>query len=118
MAVGLFDSGASEPRTTILAPHSLAVYEPDARLSLVWPVPDEEARDRRGRADPEWLTGESHDWTLARSEWVVVLVNGAPVWQEPVIYLDWGSGIGGYPTSRVVPSPSRVHPIDARRDLP
>jgi hypothetical protein len=94
---------------------------------------------------------------------VVILLGGAPVWQAPVWYLDWGSGIGGYvpyieavfgddlvdgerpevgwdvsqwavgmarlinafgaprewyahdPTSRLVPKPGQLHPVDARQ---
>jgi len=58
MAIGLVDS--EQPRTTILAPHSLAVYEPDARLSLAWPIPDEEPPGAQG--EPEWLTEDGHEW--------------------------------------------------------
>jgi hypothetical protein len=96
MPVGLLDSGASEPRTTILAPHTIAIYEPDARLSLVWPVPDADVRDGRDRANPDWLEEDSSDWGSARDGWVVVLLSGTPIWQELLWYLDWGSGVGGY----------------------
>ncbi len=93
---GMFDPGAAEPRLTPLTGHTIAVYEPDPRLSLLWPVPDDDERDRRERNTPEWLTDDSHDWNSARDGWVVILLNGAPVWQELVWYLDWGSGVGGY----------------------
>jgi len=93
---GLFDAGAAEPRTSILTGHTIAVYEPDPRLSLVWPVPDDDPRDERDRATPEWLENEEHDWKHSRDGWAVVLLDGAPIWQELISYLDWGSGVGGH----------------------
>jgi hypothetical protein len=97
MVAGVFAVGASEPNTTILTGHTIAVYEPDARLSLVWPVPDENERERRGPAGlPEWAEQDDHEWKHARDGWVVVLLNGSPIWQTRVWYLDWGSGVGGY----------------------
>jgi hypothetical protein len=165
MLAGVFDPGAKEPDMRPLAGHSIAVYDPDARLSLVWPMP-EAYDDERRRADgwkPEWAETDSYDWKHARDGWAVILLGGAPIWQERVWYLDWGSGIGGYvpdfepvfaerdaggppelerwevtqwaaalarlinsfsapsdwpsfdPTTRVAPSPSPVHPVDAVR---
>ena len=96
---GLFDPGAAEPRTRPLAGHTIVVYEPDARLSLVWPVPDEDEAERPDRYErfiPDWAEQDDHEWKNARAGWVVVLLNGAPTWQERVWYLDWGSGVGGY----------------------
>lgn len=165
---GIFDPGADEPLTRPLAGHSLAVYEPDARLSLVWPVPEDDEPNRRSRREdglPEWAENDRQEWKSAHPGWAVILLCGAPIWQDLVWYLDWGSGIGGYvphfspvygesapgqaalegwkttkwaiglvylinsfshtasefygfePTSRLVPSPSPIHPVDeARRD--
>lgn len=101
MLSGLFDAGASEPSLTLLDGHSVAVYEPDARLSLVWPVPETDERDeieqrRRLEYVPDWAKNDEHQWKHATDGWVVVLHGGAPIWQERVWYLDWGSGIGGY----------------------
>ena len=108
MAVGLVDSGDSEqPRTTILAPHSLAVYEPDARLSLTWPIPDEESPG--DRSEPEWLTDDGHEWNPTRSEWAVGLARLINVFSSSVEFASFD------PTSRVVSSPSPIHPVDARR---
>lgn len=166
MVAGLFDPGASEPRIRPLVGHTMAVYGPDARLSLVWPVPatDEAERpDRSERFIPEWAERDSFEWKNARQGWAVVLLSGAPIWQVSLWYLDWGSGIGGYvpdfraiygedddegtpsiagwevsawdvglarlinsfasvpdfykfdPTPRIVPEPSKLHPVDAAR---
>jgi hypothetical protein len=111
MVAGLFDPGAAEAATRPLAGHSIAVYEPDARLSLVWPVPDEDEAERPGyeRSIPEWAEQDSNEWKRAEDGWVVILLNGSPIWQARVWYLDWGSGIGGY-----VPD---FEPIDGEREL-
>lgn len=96
MVVGMFDPGASEPDMRPLTGHSLAVYEPDARLSLVWPMPED---DRSAREDvlPEWAEQEDlPGFKTARGGWTMVLLSGTPIWQVPMWYLDWGSGIGGY----------------------
>jgi hypothetical protein len=167
MLAGLFDPGMTDPRPRPLVGHTIAVYEPDARLSIVWPVPedDQEYEDPSVREYvPEWAERDSQTWKHARAGWAVILLNGAPIWQEPVCCIDWGSGIGGYvayfrerfgkddqsgtptlegwetttwsiglarllnvfsnagsefarfePTSRVVPEPSRLHPVDEQR---
>ena len=99
MVAGMFDPGvADDARTRPLAGHSFAVYEPDARLSLVWPVPedDDHLRPRGDSWIPEWAESDKHQWKSARSGWAVVLLGGAPIWQDRLWYLDWGSGIGGY----------------------
>lgn len=96
MLSGLFDSGARTATTTILAPDKIAVYEPDPRLSLVWPVRDDDMRAERDRPQPEWLDADGHNWRSAREGWAVVLLGGAPIWQDLMWYLDWGSGVGGY----------------------
>lgn len=97
MVAGLFDPGAAEPELRPLVGHTIAVYEPDARLSLVWPVPDAEEPDPGVRRSlPEWAEQDDDQWKNARDAWAVVLLNGSPIWQARVWYLDWGSGIGGY----------------------
>src|SRR4051794_36858358 len=97
MLAGMFDPGGADSVPRPLMGHSLAVYESDARLSLVWPVPeDDEPKDLRGDAQPEWAQDDPHTWKVVRPGWGVVLLNGAPIWQTPMYYLDWGSGIGGY----------------------
>jgi hypothetical protein len=98
MVAGLFDPGAAEPRTRPLAGHSIAVYEPDARLSIVWPVPDEDEAERQGgeRFLPEWTEQDSHDWKHAHPGWAVILLSESPIWQALLWYFDWGSGVGGY----------------------
>lgn len=97
MVAGLFDPGTKEPRMRPLVGHTMAVYEPDARLSLVWTVPDDDEEvERRADWKPEWTENDTHEWKHARGGWVVVLLGGAPIWQELVWYLDWGSGVGGY----------------------
>lgn len=97
MLAGSFDPGAKENDTRPLAGHSIAVYEPDARLSLVWPVPEDHEDDLGDRSLPEWAENDDpHEWKAACSGWAVVLLSGAPIWQVRVWYLDWGSGIGGY----------------------
>lgn len=165
MLAGMVDPGGDEPEVRPLVGHSMAVYEPDPRLSLVWPVPEDDRYLERLRDPviPTWLAEDTHDWGRTERNWVVVLLGGTPIWQEPVWYLNWGSGIGGYvadfqpvyeeadsteiplardwtvsewsiglaalisayeatgdwfrfdPTSRFVPSPSPVHPIDSAR---
>jgi hypothetical protein len=98
IVAGLFDPGSEEPAMRPLAGHSFAVYEQDARLSLVWPVPEDD--DYLGRAGerfvPEWAEQDTHEWKNARPGWAVVLLGGAPIWQDLFWYLDWGSGVGGY----------------------
>jgi hypothetical protein len=167
MLAGLFDAGAQEPRVRPLAGHSIAVYEPDARLSMVWTVPDEDEENRRSPREPvpEWAENDDQEWRSARDGWVVILLGGSPIWQTLIWYIDWGSGIGGYvpdfeprfgdtfeeggpklegwdvsswaaalarllndfshtgsdfarldPTPRLVPSPSKLHPVDLARD--
>jgi hypothetical protein len=98
MLAGIFDPGGEEADTRPLAGHSIAVYEPDARLSLVWPMPAEpdEGRHRAERWVPEWAEEDTHEWKHADDGWAVVLLGGAPIWQARLWYLDWGSGIGGY----------------------
>jgi hypothetical protein len=167
MLAGLFDPGMSEPHLRPVTGHNLAVYEPDPSLSLLWSVPDEYEEDRRSgqRELPDWAETDDHTWKSARDGWAVILLNGSPIWQAPIWYIDWGSGIGGYvadfhprfgdydeelgggarkidgweasawaiglarlinafshtagefagfePTARLVPSPSKVHPVDA-----
>jgi len=84
----------NEPATRPLAGHTIAVYEPDARLSMVWPVPEDDDWLDRSRDDgiPEWAETDGHEWKHVRTGHVVVLLGGAPIWQERVWYLDWGSG--------------------------
>ncbi|MET0557512.1 MAG: hypothetical protein ABW065_02405 [Solirubrobacterales bacterium] len=98
MLAGLFDPGMSESRLSSLTGHSTAIYEPNPRLSMVWPVPedDEDGTSLRGDRLPEWVEHAPHDWKIARGGFVVVLIGGAPVWQVRTWYLDWGSGTGGY----------------------
>ena len=93
MVAGMFDPGMTEPNTRPLAGHTIAVYEPDARLSLVWPLPEDD--DERSGL-PEWAEDDVHSWKSARHGWTVVLLDGTPIWQEPMWYLGWGSGVGGY----------------------
>jgi hypothetical protein len=101
MLAGLFDPGMKQAQMRHLAGHSIAIYEPDARLSIVWPVPEDddevEGRDRQDRL-PAWLEQDDHDWSSARPGWAVILLGGAPIWQTLIWYLNWGSGIGGYVT--------------------
>jgi len=99
MLAGMFDPGMEDARTRPLAGHSIAVFEPDPQVSMVWPVPDEAEAERPNRHErfiPEWAEQDGHGWKNARPGFVVFLLGGAPVWQELVWYLDWGSGIGGY----------------------
>lgn len=97
MVAAMFDPGAEDARTRALFGHSIAVYEPDPHLTMVWPVPEDDD-DRIGRRDqrlPEFAQKDSREWKSARPSWVVILFNGSPVWQDLLWYLDWGSGIGG-----------------------
>jgi|GEM_PF-3216580 hypothetical protein len=98
MLPAMFDPGvADDPRTRPLTGDHLAVYEPDARLSLVWPVPaDDDHIHSRDRNPPEWTENDAHTWKNVRPGWAVVLLHGAPIWQDLIWYLDWGSGIGGW----------------------
>lgn len=48
------------------------------------------------RTVPEWAENDTQTWKNAKFGWTVVLLAGAPIWQEPLWYVDWGSGIGGY----------------------
>jgi hypothetical protein len=99
MLAGIFDPGMANARTRPLAGHSIAVYEPDPQVSMVWPVPDEVEVERPRRTErilPEWAEQDGHGWKSASLSYVVVLLSGTPVWQEPVWYLDWGASIGGY----------------------
>lgn len=97
MFAGLFDPRSSESELYALTGNSISVYEPDASLSLVWRVPDdEESGQVRGDRLPEWAAADGHDWNSATRGWAVVLLHGAPIWQEPIWYIDWGSGIGGH----------------------
>src|SRR4051794_10435813 len=65
-AAGIFDPGFEDARTRPLAGHTIAVYEPDARISMVWPVVEDDDEDR-GRFIPEWLEADGHQWKNARS---------------------------------------------------
>lgn len=101
MVVALFNSGTDESGTRALAGHSIAVYEPDPRLTMVGPVPEDDddmtlIGNRRERGLPEFAEEDSNEWKSARPSWVVILFNGTPVWQDLLWYLDWGSGVGGY----------------------
>jgi hypothetical protein len=96
MLAGLVDPGGAEPGARALLGHTIAVYEPDARLSLVWPVPEREDDERAGQRLPEWAEEDSEKWDSAHLGTVVVVLNGSPIWQERVWYLDWGTGVGGY----------------------
>lgn len=99
MLAGIFDAGMEQAQSRPLAGHSVAVFEPDARLSLVWPVPEDDRSTLHQFEQPglpEWAENGTDQWKHARRDWAVILISGAPIWQEPVWYLDWGSGIGGY----------------------
>jgi hypothetical protein len=101
MVVALFEPGGEEPGTRALAGHSIGAYEPDPRLTMVWPVPEDDdlmTRDgrRREKELPDFAEEDSGEFKSGRASWVVILFNGTPVWQELLWYLDWGSGIGGY----------------------
>ncbi len=100
IVAGMHDPGGNEPRTRPLVGHTIAVYEPDPSLSMVWPVPDEDPVEawHRNRESglPEWAENDSDEWKSARPGWVVILRSGSPIWQARVWYLDWGSGAGGY----------------------
>lgn len=69
MLAGLFDPGMKdEAKTRPLAGHSIAVYEPDPQLSMVWPIPEEpeaERPDRLERFIPEWAEKDGHGWKNA-----------------------------------------------------
>ena len=99
MLAAMFDPGAEDSRTRALFGHSIAVFEPDPRLTMVWPVPeDDEDFLRLGRRGelPEFAEQDSQEWKSASPSWVVILFNGSPVWQALLWYLEWGAGIGGY----------------------
>jgi hypothetical protein len=98
MLAGHFDPGPEDMRVRSLVGHTIAVYEPDASLSLVWPVPeDDEVRARGRHSDdfPQWAADDLA-WDSAHLGYVVVLLSGSPIWQEPLWLLDWGSGTAGY----------------------
>ncbi len=97
MVAGVFDAGFEQAQTRPLAGHSIAVYEPNPALSMVWPMPeDDEGADRRRREPfkPDWDPQE--EFKHIRPGHAVLMLGGAPIWQTLVWYLDWGSGIGGY----------------------
>jgi hypothetical protein len=96
MLAGIVDVGGAEPKPAVLSGHTVAVYEPDARLSLVWPIPDRDEPGSGRRSLPDWAEHDEHEWKHALDGWVIVLLNGSPIWQARVWYLDWGAGIGGY----------------------
>lgn len=96
MVAGVFDPGMKEAAMRQLEGHSIAIYEPDPRLSMVWPVPEEHPAEERKPFEtplPEWLP---ETWKTARLVYVVILMSGAPIWQVPVYSLNWGAGIGGF----------------------
>lgn len=104
MLSGVVDPGF-EDRTDIrpLAGSHLAVYEPTPAVSMIWLVPEEAEVHRGSPVDgvpPEWMEAdETGGWNGARSVrsgYVVILLAGAPVWQEPMSYVTWGAAIGGY----------------------
>lgn len=89
----MFDPGvADDPRTRALTGHSLIVYAPDPRLSIVWPVPEDDdyLGAPRDAVMPDWAEEDDHNWKHARGGWAVIFLGGAPVWQEFLWYLDWG----------------------------
>ncbi|HEX3240301.1 MAG TPA: hypothetical protein VHR18_09220 [Solirubrobacterales bacterium] len=101
MLAAVFDPGMEEPRMRTMEGHSIAVFEPDPRLSMVWSIADEPEAERQPaerfeRFIPEWLGQDDHEWKSARDSYVVVLLGGSPIWQERIWYLDWGSGVGGF----------------------
>jgi hypothetical protein len=71
----------------------LAVYEPNPALSMLWLVSEDPDEDFDGL--PFWAEEDTHDWH-GRSGYVVILLNGAPVWQTQSWYMTWGSAVGGY----------------------
>lgn len=71
----------------------LAVYEPNPELSMLWLVSEDP--DERFDTLPDWAEGDAHDWQ-GRSGYVVILLNGAPIWQTHAWYMTWGSGVGGF----------------------
>jgi hypothetical protein len=100
MMAGVFDPGFEDARTRPLAGHSIAVYEPNPAVSMVWPIPEDDAETERrsGHAEGfrfEW-DEERKRFKNVRAGYVVIALGGAPVWQTLIWYLDWGSGIGGY----------------------
>ncbi len=101
MIPAMFEPGAEEPATRAITGHSIAVYEPDPRLTIVWPLREDDdhmTRDsrRQERDLPEFAGDDSQEFKSGCLGWVVILFAGSPVWQEAQWYLDWGSGIGGY----------------------
>jgi hypothetical protein len=96
MLATFFDPGvAGEPRTRPLTGHSIAVFEPDPRLCMLWPVAeDDDHLGRYERSLPEWAA--DRHFKSGEARWSVIMLGGAPVWQSRLWYLDWGSGIGGY----------------------
>ena len=68
--------------------HSIAVYEPDPKLSMVWPVPEEpeaERPDRFERGWPDWAEQDSEEFKSARLAHTVILLGGAPVRRSLVL---------------------------------
>lgn len=161
MLAVLFDAGARSPELRSVTGDRIAVYEPDARLSIVWTV-DDECRGDRPQSDPPERVGEQ--FKHARDGWAVILFSGSPIWQVPIWVSrlgawDWrvrarlqartaatttrqvgrrsrgGTPQGGSsasrvssmtsltrrarathdPTLRLVPEPSRLHPVDTER---
>lgn len=112
MLAGVFDPGMKDHALTRpLAGHSIAVYEPDPALSMVWPVPEEpeaEELEPFNRPLPEWAEQDGHDWKHPRLNYAVVLLSGAPVWA--------GAGL----VSRLGRGHRRIRPVHrggARRRL-
>lgn len=104
MLSGVVDPGF-EDRTDIrpLAGSHLGIYEPAPTVSMLWLVPEEAEVHRGSTVDgmpPEWMDAdETGGWNGARSVrsgYVVILLAGAPVWQEHMSYVTWGAAIGGY----------------------
>jgi hypothetical protein len=79
MVAGVFDAGFKEAQTRPLAGHSIAIYEPNPALSMVWPVPedDEEADRRRQPFHPEW--DQEERFKHVRCGYVVLMLGGAPI---------------------------------------
>lgn len=99
MLAGVFDPEGEGGSTQPLSGHTIAVFEPDPRLLIFWPVPEDSDRGSRwlkGDEMPEWARVGSGRWKAANPGVAVVVLSGAPIWQQRVWYLDRGSGVGGY----------------------